>query len=310
MLHEVFYWLFNMSIAATAAGLIVLLLRTFKKLPRRIAVMLWLIPFLRMTVPVGLGYKYSLMSLLSRFTSKTVVIYKPVVIYHPSEQVDFSMTNHTMAANSYFPITYKVDLLDDIFRVGAVIWCVVCLSVLLTLCILYFVTLREIKDAACDRGRIYYSTKVTMPAVYGVLRPKILLPASYRGKDVRYILCHEEAHIKRADNLWRILGFVAAAIHWFNPLAWVFLKCFLSDLELACDEHVLAKLGDDEIKDYALSLVNSRESAELFVSAFGGAKIRTRIEHILSFQKMTTLSFLGFLALLVAIFTVLLTNAT
>ena len=116
-------------------------------------------------------------------------------------------------------------------------------------------------------------------------------------------------HIRRADNLWRILAFLIVASHWFNPLCWLFLKCFLSDLELSCDERVVAKLGYDRAKEYALSLLESRPGTTVFASAFGGAKIRTRIENILSFKKMTWLSLTVFVAPIGAICYVLLTNA-
>lgn len=120
---------------------------------------------------------------------------------------------------------------------------------------------------------------------------------------------HEKAHIRTFDNMWRIIAFLIVAVHWFNPLCWLFLKKFLADLELSCDERVLAKLGADRAKDYASSLLESRQGTTVFASAFGGAKIRTRIENILSFKKLTWISFTVFVALIGVIFYVLLTNA-
>ena len=70
MLREVFYWLFNMSVAATVSGAVVLLLRLVKKIPRRVIAVLWAIPFLRLWVPVGIGGKFGLMTLLSRLRRK------------------------------------------------------------------------------------------------------------------------------------------------------------------------------------------------------------------------------------------------
>lgn len=65
MLGEIFYWIFNMSITAAMAGLIVLLIRTVRKVPRRVVCCLWIVPFLRMAVPLGFNSPYSLLSLLS-----------------------------------------------------------------------------------------------------------------------------------------------------------------------------------------------------------------------------------------------------
>lgn len=303
MLQEVFYWVFNMSITAAITGVLVMLVRLLKKIPRRLTVLLWIIPFFRMTVPLGLNSPYSLMSLLSRITTKTIVVYQP------TGDVSFSVTNFVMAADSYFPITYKVNILENIFNVASVIWIIVFLAITLMLAVIYFTTLHEMKDAKHLRDNIYLSDKITSPAVYGIIKPKIILPTSYEDKDIEIVLSHEKMHIHRADNLWRMLVLVVVAAHWFNPLCWVFFKLFLADIELSCDECVLVKLGDARAKEYALSLLESKESANVFASAFGGAKIGTRIENILSFRKMTRLSLIVFLALLSAIFYVLLTNA-
>ena len=303
MLQEVFYWIFNMSIVAGFTTGIIALFRTIKRIPRRMVALLWLIPALRMIVPLGLSSPYSLMSLLSRITTKTVVVLQPM------PGMDFSMMNMVMAANSYFPITYKTNILADVFALASVVWIIVALAILLLLAVLYVTTLRELKDSNHLRENICLSEKVTSPAVYGILRPKIVLPASWVDRNLELVLLHERTHIRRLDNLWRMLAFVIVAIHWFNPVAWTFLKLFLTDLELACDEGVLAQLGEDRKKEYALSLLDSKTGANVFASAFGGAKIRTRIENILSYRKMRWISLAAFAGLTLAIAYVLLTNA-
>ena len=292
-----------MSIIASFMGLIVLLIRAIRAIPRRISVFLWSVPFLRMCIPVGLNSRYSLMTLISRFTTKTVTVYQP------ADNVSFSVTNSLMAANSYFPITYKVNILEDVFAAASLVWLVVALAIIIALGILYFTTLHEIKDTKHLRDNVYLSEKVQSPAVYGIFKPKIILPSSYKSVDTQYILKHENTHIRRMDNLWRIFAFLIVAVHWFNPLSWLFLKLFLTDLELACDETAIAEYDENQTKEYALALIDIAESKGVFVSAFGGAKIRTRVENILSYKRMTLLSLLGFSALILSVIIVLLTNA-
>ena len=292
-----------MSITAALTGVIVMLVRLIKKIPRRVTVFLWIIPFLRMTVPFGLNSKYGLMALLSKLTTKTIVVYQP------TDDIAFSMTNSVMAADTYFPITYKVNILENIFSVASIIWIIVSLAILLMLIVTYFTTIYEIKGSTQLKDNIFLSEKIVSAAVYGIIKPKIILPASYKGRDIELIVLHEKTHIRSFDNLWRIIAFVIVAVHWFNPLSWLFLKAFLADLELSCDERVLAKIGSDRAKDYASSLLESRQGATVFASAFGGAKIRTRIENILSFKKLTWLSLAVLIALIGTIFYVLLTNA-
>ena len=183
-----------------------MLLRTLKRLPKRITVFLWAIPFLRLTIPFGINSPYSLMMLLSKITTKTLVVYQP------TDAIAFSMINSIMAADTYFPITYKTNILDTIFSVASVVWITVSSVIILMLVVTYFTTIYEIKDAAHLKDNIYLSEKVLSPAVYCIIKPKIILPASYKDRDIELIVLHEKTHIRSLDNLWRMIAFVIASV--------------------------------------------------------------------------------------------------
>lgn len=302
MIGEIFYWIFNMSLVASLMGIIVLLLRKIRSVPKRYAVFLWIIPFFRMCVPLGLNNPYSLLSLVSKFTTRTVTVYNEA-------SFELSITNALMAANNYFPIKYRVSLYEKLFDTAGIVWLTGAVISLGILEVLYGITMREIRDAQCVKDNVYVSSKVDSPAVYGILHPKIVFPGTSEDLSVKYVLAHEKAHIRRKDNLWRILGFITACIHWFNPLSWVFLKCFLEDTELACDEAVLRHLNPEERKEYASSLLDQVPDRKVFASAFGGAKIRTRIEHIVSYRKITGVSAVCFMTLIAALIVTMITNA-
>ena len=303
MIGWVCYWVINMSIVASFMGLIVMLIRKIRFIPRRVSVFLWIIPFLRMTVPVGINSPYSLMSLVSRLTTKTVTVYQP------SEDIAFSVSNSIRAAESYSPFRYKADFLETVFNVTGFLWIIVALALIIALTIIYVSTKRAVADSTLLKENVYLSDKVDSPAVYGIIRPKIIMPVSYKDKDLEYIIRHEKTHIKRLDNLWRIIGFLTVSVHWFNPLSWVFLKAFLTDLELACDEMAVAGYEKEERKEYARALLECTQSKSMLVSAFGGAKVRTRIENVLSYKKMTAFSAIGFTLLVLVIIFTLITNA-
>ena len=303
MLGEICYWILNMSIMASVMGLIVMLLRQIKAIPRRVSVFLWIIPFIRMTIPFGLNNRYSLMTLISKFTTRTVTVFEP------TDDLAFSASNSLMLADSYSPLTFKLSRMEMVFEVAGFIWIVIACALIIALTILYVTTKRGISDSSHLKENIYVSGKVDSPAVYGIFKPRIVLPESYQDKETGYILRHEKTHIRRLDNLWRMLGFIVAAVHWFNPLSWIFLKAFLTDIELACDEMAISGLEAEERKDYARTLLNSTKSKSMLVSAFGGAKVRTRIENVLSYKRMTLFSGIGFAVLILFIVFTLITNA-
>lgn len=303
MIGEICYWLINMSIVASFMGLIVMLIRKIRFIPRRVSVFLWIIPFLRMMVPVGINSQYSLLSLTSKLLTDSIRTYQP------SEDIDLSFVNTIKAAESYSPITFKAQMLETVFNVAGMVWITVSLALIIALTILYISTKRAVSDSKLMEANIFLSDKVDSPAVYGIFRPRIIIPDSYKEMELEYIIRHEKTHIRRLDNLWRIIGFLTACVHWFNPLSWVFLKAFLTDLELACDEMAVSGYDVDKRKEYARTLLMCSQSKSMLVSAFGGAKVRTRIENVLSYKKMTAFSAIGFTLLVLVIIFTLITNA-
>ena len=303
MLGEIFYWLFNMSIVASVSGLFILLLRLIRIIPRRIILFLWGIPFIRMWFPVGISSKFSLLHLVSLVTTRTVTVYD-------YGSTHFSMTNSLMLAEDYFPITYEVKALSEAFQIASIVWAVFALAILVAVFFVYFGTKATLKDAVHLRDNLYCSGKINSPGVYGIIKPRIILPPFASEASVNsYVVLHEQTHIRRMDNLWRMLAFITTAVHWFNPFSWIFLNLFLRDLEIACDESVLTKIPPEKKKDYANCLLDVVESRNLFLTSFGGASIRTRIEYILSFKKMTFAAILAFSGLAAVIAWLLLTNA-
>lgn len=301
MLSEIFYWVMNISILGGVSGLIVMALRKIKNLPRFAVYVLWVIPLLRLWIPFGIANEYSLMNFVSRYTTKTVVISQGLP--------EFTMSNSLMAANSYFPIEYKTDLLAGIIHAASVIWLIVAAASILTSLLLYIFTKSEIKNSRHIKDNIYTSSSVTAPAVYGIIHPRIILPPALGKDEIEFIVLHEQVHIRRKDNLWRVIAVITACVHWFNPLVWIFLKSFLADMELACDAKVLKQLDDNQIKDYANTILAASTGKSYFTSAFGGAKTKIRIENILSYKRLTFFSILFFTALIASIVFVLITNA-
>lgn len=52
---------------------------------------------------------------------------------------------------------------------------------------------------------------------------------------------------------------------------------------------------------YARKLLNRSQSKSLFASALGGAKVRMRIENVLSYKQMTVVFAVGFIILILAV---------
>ncbi len=110
---------------------------------------------------------------------------------------------------------------------------------------------------------IVATDKVKSPALFGFVRPRLLLPAAMiktlSREELRYVFLHELAHLKRHDIY---LGWLISALqilHWFNPLVWLAFYRMRADRELACDGLVLARTQGDESKDYGRTIVSLLE---------------------------------------------------
>jgi beta-lactamase regulating signal transducer with metallopeptidase domain/beta-lactamase class D len=90
--------------------------------------------------------------------------------------------------------------------------------------------------------RLLIGTANAVPMVWGVWRPRLLLPAgfeSWTSDKLRGVLLHELAHLKRGDPLALWTAQWVKALHWFNPLAWLTIRQLRADQERACDDAVL-----------------------------------------------------------------------
>ena len=107
------------------------------------------------------------------------------------------------------------------------------------------------------RVRLLQSTHPTLLATWGLLWPRIMLPAgaeAWESDRVRVVLAHELAHVRRGDWAVQLAADALRALFWFNPLMWVTTRCLRRDSELACDDAVLG-LGVDG-PDYATQLLD------------------------------------------------------
>ncbi|MBL8232983.1 MAG: TonB family protein [Bryobacterales bacterium] len=82
----------------------------------------------------------------------------------------------------------------------------------------------------------------TMPMVFGVIRPTVLLPEEaldWQPERLRVVMLHELAHVRRGDVATQWMARLGVALHWWNPLAYYAWRQFLNEREHATDDLVL-----------------------------------------------------------------------
>jgi beta-lactamase regulating signal transducer with metallopeptidase domain len=98
-------------------------------------------------------------------------------------------------------------------------------------------------DFVVDGVQVTFTGSRQTPAVDGVLRPRILLPVGIdrvlSAHELEAVLVHELTHVRRRDNLIRLVQELALCLLWFHPFVWITTSRVALYRELSCDDSVI-----------------------------------------------------------------------
>lgn len=179
------------------------------------------------------------------------------------------------------------------------VWAVIAACFAIYSLISYLKLKDQVRDAIRIRGG-WESSKIETAFILGFIKPKIYIPMGMDSQSRQNILAHERTHLDKGDHWIKMIGFLALALHWFNPLVWVAYILLCKDIETACDERVIRFMELDERKAYSSALLRCSSRRAHFAAspvAFGEVSVKQRILSILKYKKPSFwLSLLGVLA--------------
>jgi TonB family protein len=130
--------------------------------------------------------------------------------------------------------------------------------------------------------QVALSSSAAVPFLWGIVQPIIILPATapnWSTPELRMVLLHELAHVKRRDIIWQMVGVIAGTTHWFNPLVWFAQKRLIVEAEQACDDCVLCTGADAHTyAEHLLEIARSAGNLPWFAPARVAMAHRTRLE--------------------------------
>ena len=286
-MSELFLKIVNMSISASWVVVAVLALRfCLKKAPKWVNVLLWGIVAARMVFP------FSIESVLSLIPSAETISPTIMMEQSPSVQTGVPALNHVInpvISGSFTPAPgASANPLQIWIPVLTGIWLFGIAALFLYSAVSYWRLHRKVCEAVILRGNIYQSEKVCSPFVLGIIKPKIYLPYHMDSREMDHVIAHEQTHIRRKDHWWKPLGFLLLTIHWFNPLMWLSYVLLCRDIELACDEKVIGKMGNAQRADYTQALVACSVDRRLIAAcplAFGEIGVKERVKSVMNYKK-------------------------
>ncbi len=96
----------------------------------------------------------------------------------------------------------------------------------------------------------------TVPCVFGVFKPYIVLPdKEYSQKEIYYILKHEMSHFYRGDMVARVLCEVLKAMYWWNPFIYMLSNLVVEMQEVNVDFGIIKGLPNMEQLEYSDCLI-------------------------------------------------------
>lgn len=287
-MSAVFLTILNMSITAGWVISAVIILRFFlRKAPKWPRCVLWAIVALRLICPFSFESRFSLMP--DREVTDPGLLQNTVVpAVHtgvPAMDEPLNVAVSTPSASAPEPgATHRHTWLFA----GSIIW--ICgMAAMLGYAVVSFLgTRRKMAEAVRLYDHVYLCDAVRSPFILGAVRPRIYLPSDMEEPQMKYVLAHEQAHLKRRDHWWKLLGYCLLAVYWFNPLVWAAYILLCQDIELACDEKAVRGLNMNGRKAYSKALVDYSMKRRMIMAcplAFGEVGVKKRAKTVLYYKK-------------------------
>lgn len=286
-LYAAFLKIFNMGIMGGVMVLAVLAIRlALFKAPRKYSYFLWGIVLFRLLCPVSFSSAFSVLNFADAKVSDGGVEFVS------SGDMAFTRLEENKAPKISKQNRNAPEEKRALFGIPLFIWVFVWLLGMAALAgynLFAMVKLRQkISSAMRLWDNVYLSDEIAEPFVFGLFFPRIYLPSLVADDEREYVILHERFHISRKDYLIRLAAFFALCLHWLNPLAWVAFVLSGRDMEISCDEAVLRTAGRDIRADYASSLLKLSAGGKRIAGmppAFGSGDVKSRIKHVMRFQK-------------------------
>jgi len=287
----------NMSLTGSIVILAVLVIRFFlRKAPKKWSYLLWLVVAFRLICPVSLPSPVSLLGAVhAPVTTQGTIEYIPQtivrpqtptvspVIPSPAPSTPNAVTPDVTTPAPQLPAaSVPVSVMDIL----PVVWLMGMAVVLIYSVVSYLRLRRHLAEAILYRDNVWQSDKVHSPFILGLFRPRIYIPFGLDEQTLSYVLAHEHCHLKRKDHIIKPLAFLLLTLHWFNPLCWLAFHLMGRDMEMSCDEQVLAQEnGDRKVYSTALlSFAANRRFPAPSPLAFGEGEVRPRITNALNWK--------------------------
>lgn len=278
--------LFFVSLIMSIFIFIILMHRKVRgvKFSRKAYYFIWIIIAIRLILPFDIAVKKPIYNLNAPVEN---YIYK-----------DINQENGSLIVKTEKLVTFVMDNLWSIWLAGASLYLLYNLLVYISFKSKIMRNLSNIDNnirvkfnklrsviAPNSKVDIRTSNVVDSPMIIGLVKPILIMSKDIKFQDIDFILKHELIHLKRKDIFYKLVIFLASALHWFNPVVHIMGKTAREDLELLCDEEVVKGMCELDKVRYSKALLQaiSKHKAPIYTTNFSSGKrmMKKRLDGIL-----------------------------
>lgn len=290
-MSNLFSQVFNMSMTGSVVILLVMGARfLLKRSPKIFSYALWSVVLFRLLCPVALTAPVSVLNPLApqvqEASEATTIVYYLPAEWEPSREFAFVPAENQPESPVESPDTKNAPL--NFMQLASCVWLAGSGTMLLYSAVQYLRLKQRLVGAVLYRENVYRADHLDTPFVMGFFRPKIYLPSTVPANERKFIIAHEQHHIRRCDHIFKLLAYCALCIHWFNPLVWVAFLLSGRDMEMSCDEAVIRRMGSQIRADYSAALLRLSTHRSIIAGmplAFGEGDTKGRVINMANWKK-------------------------
>ena len=316
----IFLKLLNISFSASLLIAACILIRyAFKSMPKYMRCILWVLVLVRLVCPIRLESSFSLLPqkdaisfadndeadikadndlksyVMTKDDSVSDGKIRTLILANTNGEEGVSAANvQTKEVGSAVGTESDSKIKKaDILMLLSVIWIIGIFVSLAYGLAAYLRLIRCVDDAVRLKENIYQSDRVATPFVLGIFRTRIYIPYNLSAREMYFVLSHERAHISRKDHMLKPAAYLISCIYWFNPLIWISYMLLCRDIELACDEKAIRRIGYNNKKEYSQSILDlsvPRKYISACPVAFGETGVKERVKSVLNMKKGTKIA--------------------
>ena len=246
LLYRIFYTVLSLGILMIllfpVIAVVRFLLRNFEK---KYTIWAWWLFFLRSICPDALSSVVCIVPLWNRKYQKIL------------SQFGLTIHDNNGILRSWKSVFQNDISVTETFQICSIIWITGVLGILVFATFNLRKLKKELKSAKVIGTAIYEADTISVPVRLGFFRGKLYLPEGFQTKEMTWLLPHTEIHAK--ETLKRILVLLVMAVHWFNPVMWLYHYWWNHDMEMAADDKTVFGKNDSERRAYAQGLINFRK---------------------------------------------------